>query len=425
MRSWRLSIGVAAFGLIVGATPFAFAQNAKEKVLHNFNTNKQDGIGPSGGLIFDAAGNLYGETLRSHNAGFGAVFELTPSDNGFWTEAILHDFSYSDGVDPSGTLIFDTSGNLYGTTIAGGSGTGTGCSVRVGGCGTVFELSPVAGGGWTETVLYNFDHTNGANPRGGLVFDAGGNLYGTTYVGGGSYSSTVGTVFELSPTAGGGWTKTVLHNFRDNHVDKDGVEPNGDLIFDAAGNLYGTTVGGGSDGFGTVFELSPQADGSWKETVLYSFSAGGGGIQPNSGLVFDAVGNLYGTTQLGGTHESSTVFELSPALGGGWTESVLYTFSNPNDGPAAEGSLVFDAAGNLYGALSGSVGCNTDCGQIFKLSNSAGVWSETALFSFDSKNGAQPNGGLIFDAAGNLYGTTTAGGTKGAGTAFEIALQIY
>jgi uncharacterized repeat protein (TIGR03803 family) len=422
MRSKIFHIGMAVLWAITGGIPFvsgtrALAQNAKEKVLHNFDTNKSDGLSPFGGLIFDAAGNLYGTTTGSRG-GFGTVFELTPSVSGYWTETILHNFSYSDGVHPSGTLVFDAAGNLYGTTIGGGSGIGTGCSIRIGGCGTVFELSPSGGGGWTESVLFNFDHSDGANPYAGLVFDAAGNLYGTTMFGGGDTSAYQGTVFELSPTTGGGWTHTVVHNFKENSGD--GAKPSGSLIFDAAGNLYGTTVAGGDD-FGTVFELSPQAGGGWKEAILYEFG-GDNGIEPNSGLIFDTVGNLYGTTQFGGVGGGGTVFELSPISGGGWVETELYNFSNQKNQYVAAGSLIFDTAGNLYGATEGGGGnCEDGCGAIFKLTNSGGIWTETVLHFFDGEDGDSPYGSLIFDAAGNLYGTTMQGGTKDYGTAFEIA----
>src|ERR1019366_934096 len=210
---------------------------------------------------------------------------------------VLYSFIHNgtDGGFPQAGLIFDAAGNLYGTTSEGG--TSSSCS---GGCGTVFELTPTAGGGWTEKVLHNFNSngTDGANPYAGLIFDAAGNLYGTTTVGGTYY---YGTVFELTPTAGGGWTEKVLHSF--NYNGTDGNNPQASLTIDAAGNLYGTTSGGGTYGNykGTVFELTPAAGGDWTETVLHNF-VGPDGAAPLAGLIFDAAGNLYGTTSGGGTY---------------------------------------------------------------------------------------------------------------------------
>jgi uncharacterized repeat protein (TIGR03803 family) len=419
MRSKRLFTGITvrclAISLLLAATT-AVAQRAQEKVLHSFpDTN---GTGPNAGVIFDAAGNLYGTTYNSRG-GFGTVFELTPLGNGLWTETTLHHFTHNDGYWPSGVLVFDASGNLYGTTLGGGTGSGTGCSLRRAGCGTVFELSPAAGGLWTETLLLSFDHIHGAAPFAGLIFDAAGNLYGTTSTGGNSERGS-GTVFELSPTTGGTWTETVLHTFGYNEGSTYGLEPHSGLIFDTVGNLYGTTVSGGAQADGTVFELSPRTDGSCAETVLFSFD-GAHGSAPYSSLIFDAAGNLYGTTQAGGTLGGGTVFELSPSAGGNWAETVLHNFSNQKNRYVAAGNLIFDSAGNLYGAIDGGGGnCDGGCGSIFKLSNSSGVWTENELFFFDGADGFHPNASLIFDVAGNLYGTTSFGGAQQDGTVFEI-----
>lgn len=420
MRGKKVSAGWIAFWIVVAASQGvigvrAFGQEATGKVLHNFDTNKLDGLSPSGGLIFDAAGNLYG-TTGGVRGGFGAVYELTPTASGFWNETTLHAFSFADGVQPNGTLIFDAAGNLYGVAAGGGLGTGTRCTNRVGGCGTVFELSPSASG-WTETVLLDFTHNvNGADPRGGLVMDAAGNLYGTTTAGGGNSGVDYGTVFELSPMAGGGWMETILHIFK-NNGHKDGLVPNGSPVFDSAGDLYGTTVEGGSTGLGTVFELSPQIDGSWQESILYNFEGGDDGLEPFSGVVFDASGNLYGTTSSGGTGKGGTVFELSPSGTGGWTKTTLYNFSDEHNSSVGMGSLAFDGSGNLYGAIEGG---RNGSGAIFELSSSGGLWTETTVFHFDEKDGSSPYASLIFDAAGNLYGAAAQGGTKEEGTVFEL-----
>src|ERR1019366_6634594 len=199
-----------------------------------------------------------------------------------------------------------------------------------------------------EQVLHSFGNgTDGNDPLGGLIFDASGNLYGTT-LGGGTYGG--GTVFELTPAGGGSWTETVLHNFDSNGTD--GFTPYAGLIFDSAGNLYGTTRWGGTYGGGTVFELTTAAGGGWTEQVLHSFDHNyTDGYYPQAGLIFDAAGNLYGTTSQGGTYVYwGTVFELTPAAGGDWTETVLHNFNqNGTDGYYPEAGLIFDAAGNLYG----------------------------------------------------------------------------
>ncbi len=423
-----LAIAVV-FVLTVVVTPSVQAQTPAtsggwtEQVLYHFIWNGN----PEANVIFDAAGNLYsttdGGTSSCGAYGYGQVFELMASLNargGRWMEKGLHGFNFNgkDGVCPEAGLIFDAAGNLYGTTVGGGTNGG----------GTVFELmpGPSAIGGWREKVLYNFG--NGSNsdgfwPSAGLIFDASGNLYGTTTNGGSfqcfSYGYQCGTVFELTPTAGGGWTETVLHVFNNNGPD--GATPNAGLIFDAAGDLYGTTSVGGTYGGGTVFELTPTGGGDWAETVLWSFGGGTDGAAPYAGLIFDAAGNLYGTTQGGGTYASGTAFELSPTGGGGWSEQVLYNFklSYPSvDGGDPLAGLIFDTAGNLYGTTSG--GGAFGYGTVFELSPSGGgTWTEQLLYNFDNDSGASPWASLIFHR-GNLYGTTAQGGNYGNGTVFEL-----
>jgi uncharacterized repeat protein (TIGR03803 family) len=281
----------------------------------------------------------------------------------------------------------------------------------------VFELMPAAGGTWTEQVLHSFGGgTDGGNPVAGLILDTAGNLYGTTFVGG-TYG--FGTVFELTPAAGGTWTKQTLHNF--NGDGTDGTFPSAGLIFDAAGNLYGTASDGGTYGNGMVFELTPAAGGTWTEKVLYSFGNGADGATPYAGLIFDAADNLYGTTFGGGTYALGTVFELTPAAGGTWTEQVLHSFTgNGTDGAYLSAGLILDAAGNLYGTTTngGTIGGGT----AFELTPAAGgTWTESVLHNFGNGTDANmPRGGLIFDAAGNLYGASTSGGAQNAGTVFEL-----
>jgi uncharacterized repeat protein (TIGR03803 family) len=298
-----------------------------EKVLHSFIPNGKDAANPTAGLVFDAAGNLYGTAEGGGTYGLGAVFELIPRPRGGWSERVLHSFTgFADGGVPAAGLTLDSAGNLFGTTAFE----------------TAFELTPTASGQWKETILHEFGiGTDGAEPYGGLVFDAAGNLYGTTFLGG---AHNAGTVFELTPAVGGGWTETVLYSFSLNAF-SGGAYPMAGLVRDAVGNLYGTT-----NNNSTVFELTPTAGGIWTETVLHSFSSNGiDGFAPMAGVIFDAAGNLYGTTTSGGLYIYGTVFELTPAAGGIWTETLLHDFGNGTDGSDPRAGLIFDAAGNLYG----------------------------------------------------------------------------
>jgi uncharacterized repeat protein (TIGR03803 family) len=429
MHSKKLSVGLTAVLAILAVTATtpvvivarAVAQDAvaqekslyTERMLYSFRI--QNPVSPSG-LIFDAAGNLYG-TGGGGQYREGMVYELTPREGGrFWTEKVLHNFHYlrpgsiTDGALPNG-LVFDAAGNLYGTTLGGGGF----------GCGIVYELSPTASGVWTETVLYTFTPYNGdgCEPTAGVIFDTAGNLYGTTREGG-THGGGNGTVFELTPTAGGGWTETILYSF--GATATDGSQPFASLIFDTAGNLYSTTFMGGAYGAGTVFELTPTAGGPWTEKVLHSFDAvGPGGAGPQSGLIFDAAGNLYGS--------AGSVFELMPKANGHWLLKWLHIFRRVGDGSDSDGVLIFDASGNLYGTTAN--GGAYDEGTVFELTrNQDGFWTEMLLHSFDDNgengdnDGIGPQGGVIFDAAGNLYGTTASGGARdGGGAVFEITRQ--
>ena len=421
MRGKRLFIELKAALTIFAATFFVTgtwaAAQVQEKVLHNFNFNGTDGLSPWAGLIFDAAGNLYGTTHQGGTYGAGTVFELMPGAGGTWTEQVLHSFSDgADGGDPEAGLILDTAGNLYGTTATGGTYRD----------GTVFELTPAADGSWTEQVLYTFcsqaNCTDGANPVAGLIFDAAGNLYGTTT--GGGTSVYYGTAFELTPAGGGTWTEKVLHNF--NSDGTDGSNPSEGLVFDAAGNLYGTTFYGGTYAYGTAFELTPAAGGTWTEKVLHNFNRDGtDGSGPHGVLTMDAAGNLYGTTANGGNNFGGTAFELTPAAGGTWTEKVLHNFNiDGTDGVLPRGGLIFDAAGNLYGTT--YAGGSYGYGMAFELTPAAGgTWTEQVLYRFQGgTDGANPYAGLVRDAAGNLFGTTNQGGTSNYGTVFEITPHV-
>jgi uncharacterized repeat protein (TIGR03803 family) len=412
MRRKKLSIGTTVVLAIFTSTLFMTVTRAtaqEENVLHSFGPYQ--GSTPAANLIFDSAGNLYGTTSAGGIGSGGTVFELMPIVGGGWTEKVLHNFNRNgtDGYYPYASLIFDTAGNLYGTTVSGGAYN----------WGLVFELTPTAGGGWIEKALHSFNNngTDGNNPYSALIFDPAGNLYGTT-LNGGAYN--LGTVFELSPRAGGHWTEKILHNFA-NGIGGSG--PYAALIMDAGGNLYGATPNGGAYSGGTVFELTPEG-GGWKERVLHAFGNGTDGAFPDAGVIFDADGNLYGTTVQGGTNANyyGTVFELTPAAGGLWTETALHNFNqNGTDGQLPAASLIFDAAGNLYSTT--VRGGAYQEGTIFELTPVVGgSWTETILYNFNNvdRNAFNPQTALIFDAAGNLYGTTAYGGIYAYGTVFEI-----
>ena len=389
-----------------------------EKILVNFTSNQSPANSPSGGLISDAAGNLYGITTKGGKGngglGYGTVYELSPTAGGGWKAKSLYQFQAgTDGESPVGGLVMDSSGNLYGTTQYGGTHV---CSDNYDkfSCGTVFELSPNGAGGWSEKVIYNFSQKVGYGPTSSLVMDSSGNLFGTTA---GDYS---GTVFELR-RSGTGWTERVLHYFG---AAGDGMEPDSPLIFDAAGNLYGETFIGGQSGGGTVFELAKTATG-WEEQILFSFDTdgtGASGLEPLGGLVLDSAGNLYGTTIFGGFGNGyGTVFQLKPASSGTWNETVLYNFQPDQYNRCNPGAgLVMDSAGNLYGTTSFG---GSDSGTLFELKSSGnGTWAYTLLYSFGSysTDGLIPNSNLLLDAKGNLFGTTGWGGSGQGGTVFEI-----
>ena len=332
-----------------------------------------------------------------------------------WKQKVLHHFENNgqDGYYPAANLIFDAAGNLYGTTAQGGTSQ----------AGTVFELMPAKGGKWKEKILHSFEanSSDGSEPLAPVVFDTTGSLYGTNFYEG-AYGD--GTVFKLTPGKDGHWTEKVLHNFDFNG--KDGFNSRAGLVFDNSGNLYGTTVLGGTGGNGTVFEETRGKNGSWTEKVLYSFTGGADGSLAVAGLTIDKTGNLYGTTLAGGASGYGDVFTLAPGKNGRWTFTTILSFDQA-DGESPDGVLIIDSAGNLYGATSGGGAYNScaypGCGTVFKLTpGSGGTWTETVLHSFNSNglDGYNPEAGLIMDAAGNLYGTTNAGGAYGYGTVFEV-----
>jgi uncharacterized repeat protein (TIGR03803 family) len=377
---------VVVFAMFFLATLSAQAQT--ESLLYTF-TQTTTGFHPVSGLVRDTQGNLYGTTYQGGNTncgglGCGTVFELTP--NG--TLTVLYTFGgQADGATPGSGLILDKVGNLYGTTEYGGAS----------GDGTVFEITTAL----KYKVIHSFTGSDGAVPYGGLLRDGQGNLYGTTEYGGANY----GTVFKITPSG----VETVLYSFTGG---VDGGAPIGNLVM-WKGNLYGTTPDGGVFGEGTVFEVTKKG----KEKVLYSFTGGNDGASPFGGLIVDKEGNLYGTTVGGGSSGfegagGGTLFEVSQS----GTESVLYNFSGGADGGKPLGSLVKDANGNFYGTT--QTGGSDYNGVVFEVSP-AGVETVLHRFTRGSDDGAFPESGVV-RAGKALYGTTFYGGPNDGGTVFKV-----
>jgi uncharacterized repeat protein (TIGR03803 family) len=357
-----------------------------ETVLHSF-TGAADGGHPNAGLILDAKGNLYGTAVNSGVGFGGVVFRLDPMGN----ETVLHSFSGEDGVEPYGGLIGDGEGNLYGTTFYGGTSNN----------GVVYKLDAKG----NETVLYNFTGgADGGEPQVGVIRDAEGNLYGTTLVGGtGDCPFGCGVVFKLNASG----QQSVLHTFTGGADGANGYADPG-LIRDAEGNLYGATSnGGGPASAGVVFELDPAG----QESVLYTFPGGSDGANPHSGVTGDGKGNLFGTTYSGGPASAGVVYQVD-AMG---HETVLYRFTGGADGKNPTAGVIPDSAGNLYGTtVYGGIGY----GVVYRV-NAAG--NETVLHAFTGgADGAYPYAGVIRDSEGNLYGTASAGGQANAGVVYKV-----
>jgi len=398
-----------AFVLLILLSALAMSAQAQTlTVLHNF-TNGSDGSDPWGGLTIDAAGNLYGTASYGGNSsncegGCGTVFKVAQR-NSHWTFSPLYSFSKSDGAYPEGRLIFGHDGRLYGTTGSGGLTNQNG-DCQSNGCGIVFALQPPATFCpsatcyWTEQVLYEFTGNNAVSrPTGDTAFDSSGNLFGTTY-------DVAGTVWELSP-AGGSWNFTVVHYFSE----QDALNPYGGVLLDSAGNIYGETEFGGSLNKGAIYELQSP---NWTETILHNFN-GTDGDRPLGGMIFDANGNLYSTTNRGGANGGGGQAYTLTNSGGNWTLTDIASFSGTS-GPW--GNIIMDRQGNIYGTTVQD-GAHS-FGSVFKLTPSGGGWTYTTLHDFTGQDGAYPHGNIVMDASGNLYGTATAGGPHNLGIVWEL-----
>ncbi len=381
------------------------AQAQTYTVLHAF-TGGADGGGPYAGLTQDRAGNFYGTTTFGGHVssacpyGCGVVFKLSHIGEGWVLNPIYTFQGGNDGANPFAAVVIATDGTLFGTTGLGG---GDGCNdyFYFGGvgCGTVFRLQPQPRAcpsvqcPWIETVLYRFTGgSDGATPSyGNLLFDSAGNLYGAATSGGLDryFPMGAGVVYELTHSSEG-WTENVIYNFS---AGNDGAYPFSGVIFDSAGNLYGTNF------FGAVYELTPSPSG-WSEQTLYSLGAS----EPYGGVVFDSVGNLYGGDQFGGDMGNGEVYELSPG-NSDWSYNLLYSFGY---GQGPFDSLVLDPDGNIYGT-SYSNDPSSPYGEVFELSPANGTWNVNFLHAFDFNDGSGPIGAVVRDGNGNLFGTTSGG----------------
>ena len=413
LRTWSSTIQVVATLAVVLAVLTGAAQSQTYNVIHNF-TGGQDGATPMAGLTMDESGNLYGTAAYGGTfggpcgiLGCGTVFRLTIR-NGGWVLTPLYSFTGgSDGANPVANVTVGADGSLYGSTYLGGGA----CAGD--GCGTIFNLKPPASAckaalcPWNESVIHRFARVDGEGPAGAVLLDPSGDVYGTTIDGGGLSG---GTVFELLPS-GGGWMGRIIYNSYG--------YPGSGVLRDHSGNLDGTAFTGGN-GQGSIYQLVPAGSG-WIAANLYNFTNGSDGGYPVAGLILDQSGNLYGSTSSGGAGNGGTVFQLAPS-NGNWILNTLYSFTGPQNGKfvvGPVGSLAMDQAGVLYGTAlaDGAYGY----GSVFKLIPGNDGWTYISLHDFTGgSDGGSPYSNLVFDAHGNLYGTTSTGGADGLGVVFEI-----
>jgi len=357
-----------------------------------------------GGVVFDGHGNLYGTTAWGGEDTPGTVYELERSGSGFVYHELYYSGNGTKGAFPWDAPTFGPNGSLYATMN----------DTAVNDHGSIINLQPPASFCrttscfWNATDVYNFNGgSDGGNPQSGVTFDSHGNMYGANVNEGAGY----GVVYKMTPS-GEGWTYQVIYTFTGGH---DGGNPDSPLLIDSAGNLYGAAATGGAPGCqgfgcGTIFKLSPSGSG-WTETTLYSFHDGNDGAAPSGNLVFDPAGNLYGATFGSDTNVGGTVFELTPS-GGGWTFNLIYDLPGTGGGPS--GGIARDSAGNLYGATWGDGAFND--GNVFKLTPTSNGWTFTSLHDFtNSTDGSNAMGTPIIDSNGVLYGTTYDGGDPACG----------
>jgi uncharacterized repeat protein (TIGR03803 family) len=407
-------ISILLLAVACSLAPAAAAAQVGVKTLLTFSGTESEG-----NLIFDSAGNLYGTTGDQYDPSLITVFKLSPNTDGTWTENVI--WTATGGNEPLNVrpgVVFDASGNLYGTSQYGGAS----------GCGTVFKLTHNLDGSWSESNLVDFDcGANGAHAIGGVTLDSAGNLYGTT-IAGGNFGN--GVVFQLTPNSGGTWTEKVLHHFTGGN---DGAYPDHPfLVFDSSGSLYGSATLGGEGNCalfggacGTIFKMTPQASGTWAFTVLHAFTGGGDGGNSEGTLLFDSAGNLYGTSYSGGKYGEGVVFKLVPQSNGTYREKVLHDFGSGDDGANPLGGVILDSAGNLFGttANGGDNQCFNapGCGIVYELRpNPVGTYVERILVHFHGTPNDGPYNDLVMDSLGNLFGAATGYNTFASGSIYEV-----
>jgi len=411
VRRTQITAAVLVFLLVPLVVAAQGTTSTKFRLIHTFSGGK-DGATPFAGLIIDQSGNLYGTaflggrgTCPPQNIGCGTVFELSPSGSGWVFKTVYAFLGNNDGAGPYAAVAFGPGGSLYGTTNQGGS------QACPSGCGVVFKLKPPATAcptescAWTESVLHRFQGgDDGFYPFSVVTVDKAGNLYGTT-----EQSDGAGTVWELT-RSNGAWKNTVLYDFPGSGP---GLPFSG-VIFDHAGNLYGTVAAGGATDAGGIYQLS-RSDPGWTEKFIYNFQADKDGDGPTA-LFLGKSGDLIGATSGGGLKGGGTAYSLSFSTNH-WTQTTLYDFKGPGYGPWAQ--LTTDAAGNFYGTTWGAT--EGYCGTVFKLTHSSSGWKETVLHRFSGgSDGCLPYSDIVFDGHGNLYGTTSQGGAYNDGVVFEI-----
>lgn len=406
--SKTLAVVIVTLVVTLMLPPRAGAQST-EKVLYSF-TGGSDGYKPHY-LLFDQSGNLYGTTWGG-DYDAGTIFKLTPNPDGSWTQSVLYSFTGgSDGYGPvSGGVAWDAAGSLYGGTVWGG----------LYGSGVLFKVTPNADGTSVQSVIHQFTGgADGSFPETTPFFDATGRLYAVASYGG---AVGCGTAFEMTPKSNNKWSFRVIHQFKHNPA----CSPQAGLIPDTAGNLYGTTrndyegCAGAPNECGTVFKLTSTSNGNWTYRVIHKFTGGKGGSDPSvAGLAFDDKGNLYGTTEDAGAYSAGVFFKLTPGANDKWTYRVLHQFKSSRDGGNPNRHLFRDAAGNFYGTTGN--GGTYGYGTVYKMgSNPDGTWTFSVLYNFAGSDGAIPSSGPIPDGAGNFYGITEQGGAFGAGAVYEI-----
>jgi len=393
-------LGWIALGLI------GSAKASTTEIIYSFGGGT-DGEYLDTDVEVDAAGNLYGTSVLGGQFGGGTVWELSPVGGG-WVHTVLYNFTGgADGGEPYKGVTLDASGNLYGTAVTGGSGS---CE---GGCGVTYKLTR-NGSTWTQTVLHAFTGgEDGSGPGSRVTLDKQGNVYGMTPTGG---AFGLGTIYVLRPKANDTWNLQVLHAFTGGVDGSSGSA--GRMVFHQ-GALFGAATTGGKYGSGTIFRLKPQNRGQWIYQPIYSFQGGLDGGFPYGGLTIDLSDNVFGTTYYGGTDGVGTVFQLSYARGG-WVNLVLYNFKASGDGNSPISNVVFDDMINIYGTTSeGGAGSGT----IFQLTQipAGGTWVETLTHVFaGTPDGAFPYSGMTPDGAGSFYGATVHGGADGEGSVYKF-----